>query len=473
MDRQGTGDRGVRQLTPNEVVFVGGESATVHQHTAGLMLLDAADRPGFGFEDFRKHMESRLEQVPHMRWRLHEVPFGLDLPYWVEAEDFDFDNHLRRVAVPSPGDREALGELVAYLYSRHLDRRRPLWEAWFIEGLPDGRFAVLTKIHHSMMDGEGAMKLGEIMCDLEPGGQVHEIDQTIADAQAGQVPSLWHESTTAAVRLAGLPLRVGRELFDGARRIVTHRITGAGEGQSHEPVPVASFNDAIGTQRGYLFGSVPFEDLKRIHSHFGVTINDAILAVISGSLRDYLLARGDLPDTSLRTSIAVSLRTASDDDFSNHVTTAGVTLATSLPDPVDRLRAIAEDCALAKEQAHHGGKGYLEMMGIFPPGLVGLALSMAPPDMVIRAAGFNLIVSNIRGSPLPLYIGGARITAIHPMSIIMPGGGLNVTCMSYAGEVDFGFTIDPPLLPDPWPLVDGLQDALDAYLDLIPDGAAG
>ena len=457
----------MRQLTPSEVVFVGGETATIYQHTAGVILLDARDRPGFDFQSFRTHLEDRLGRVPHFRWRLHEVPFSLDLPYWVEDEDFDFDHHIRRIALPTPGDRRALGELVSYLYSRHLDRARPLWEAWFIEGLGDAQFACFTKLHHSMMDGEGAAKLGEVICDIEPDAPARELDPAIADARAGEVPEWWREALTTTGRLAGLPVRAGVAAVDGVRRAVTHRIATGGRAEQ-EPVPTAVFNRSIGRERGYVFGSVPLADVTAVKRHFGVTVNDVVLALVSGSLRDFLLERGDLPESSLRTSIAVSLRAVDDDDFSNRVTTAGVTLATKLSDPVERLRAIAGETASAKEEAHHGGKGFLELMSILPPALVHLALSVAPAELVPRTAGINLIVSSVRGSPIPLYLAGARVAAIHPMSIIMPGGGLNVTCMSYADEVSFGLTVDPTLFPEPWPLVDGLQDTLASYLALVP-----
>ncbi len=174
-----------RQLTSQETFFIGGETANVYQHTGGLVLLDASERPGFGFDSFREHLETRMADIPHFRWKLHEVPLGLDLPYWVEDENFSFENHIRRIAVPSPGDREALGELVAYLYSKHLDRDRPLWETWFIEGLPNRQFAMLHKLHHCLMDGEGASRLGERLIDLEPDAKSRPVEPEIRDAVAG------------------------------------------------------------------------------------------------------------------------------------------------------------------------------------------------------------------------------------------------------------------------------------------------
>jgi WS/DGAT/MGAT family acyltransferase len=271
---------------------------------------------------------------------------------------------------------------------------------------------------------------------------------------------------TAAGRLATLPFRAGWELADGARRLVSHRL-GADVGpRSDEPVPNAIFNCDVGRERGFVFGAVPLDGVKAVKDRFGVTVNDVVLALVSTSLRRYLLERGNLPAASLRTSIAVSLRTDGDDDFSNHVTTATVTLATSVDDPAERLAAIAADSRRAKDEARHGGKGFLELMSLFPPALVNVALSVTPASIVPRAAGFNLLVSSVRGSPVPLYYDGARIEAMYPMSIIMPGGGLNVTCVSHADDIDVGLTIEPSCFPEPWTLVDGLRNALDEYLAL-------
>jgi diacylglycerol O-acyltransferase len=457
----------LRQLTPQEVMFVGGETSRIYQHTGGLTLLDASDRPGFGFEAFRRHLEERLADIPHFRWKLHEVPLGLDLPYWVEDEHFSFDHHIRHIAVPSPGDREALAELVAYLYSRHVDRSRPLWEVWFIEGLPQGQYGLFTKLHHAMLDGEGAAKLGAAICDFEPDAPPREIDPAIAEARPGPVPQPWRESLNAALQLSRLPLRAGREILDAARHELVRRLPLARSAAATPPAPVAPFNADIGSERGLVFGSVSLADVKAVKSHFGVTVNDVVLALVGGSLREYLLRLDELPDRSLLTSMAVSLRTQDDDEFSNRVTTATVTLATDLADPAERLRTIARESERAKEEARHGGKGFLEVISILPPLLVNAMLSMTPPELVPRVTGFNLLVSSVRGSPMPMYVAGARTTAIYPMSIITPGSAINVTCISYLDDIDFGITIEPKLFPDPWLLADGMREALAAYLKLI------
>jgi len=456
-----------RQLTPQDVMFVGGETSNIYQHTGGLTLLDASERPGFGYDSLRRHLEERLADVPHFRWKLHEVPFRLDLPYWVEDEDFRFDHHIRRIAVPSPGDREALAEVAAYLYSRHMDRSRPLWEVWLLEGLAGGKYALFSKLHHSMLDGEAATRLGAQITDFAPDAPPREIDPAIADARPGPVPEPWRESLTAATRLWGLPLRAGREILDAARHELWRRLPFGRASAEPPSAPVASFNADIGRERGLVFGSVPLAGVKAVKGHFGVTINDVVLALIGTSLRSYLLARDELPEASLRTSIAVSLRAADDRDLANKVTAAGVTLATDFADPMARLRAITEETRRVKEEARGGGKGFLEIVSILPPLLVNAMMSATPPTLVPKVTGFNLLISNVRGSPLPMYVGGARTTAIYPMSIIAPGNGINVTCISYLDRIDFGITFEPKLFPDPWRLADGVGEALEEYLKRI------
>jgi diacylglycerol O-acyltransferase / wax synthase len=464
----------LRQLTPQDVMFVGGETPNVYQHTAGLILLDSSGRPDFGFEAFRRHTQERTALIPHFHWRLHEVPLGLDLPYWVEDENFSYDHHIRRIAVPSPGDREALAELVAYLYCRHLDRGRPLWETWFIEGLADGKYAVLQKMHHCMMDGEGAVKMGEIMWDHEPDAPPPEVDPDIADARPGQAPELWQQSFNAARSLSRLPLLASREIYDALRHNLSQRMSRSGTQAEKPMTPNTSFNDNIGSGRGLVYCSLPLADIKVVKSHFEVTVNDVLLALVGGSLRDYLLAQGDLPDESLRTSIPVSLRTEADDNFSNKVTTTEVTLATDIADPVQRLREIARESGAAKLEAHGGGnKGPMEIVGILPPLLVNALIRITPGDRVAGMMGSNVVVSNVRGSPNPMYIGGARMTNLYPMSIIAPGGGINITCGSYADSIHVGVTIEPELVPDPWLIVDGLQKALQEYLAQVGKSAGG
>lgn len=458
----------LRQLTPRETFFIGGETSRVYQHTGGLILLDAGDRPGFNFRVFRQRLEERLSDVPQFRWKLHEVPLGLDLPYWVEDHQFDFDHHIRRIAVPSPGDSKALGELATYLYSKHLDRKRPLWETWFIEGLPKGQFALVQKLHHCMIDGEGANRLGQLLNDFEPDAAPRPVDEEISQAQAGTRPAFWQQSFNAARRYYGLPGQLSREIYGAVSPRIRKKFSVKRDGESKPPIPLAYFNTDISARRDFVFGSLSLDAIKSVKNHFDVTVNDVVLAIVGSCLRNYLGERGDLPDESLRTSIAVSLRDDNDGEFSNRITATNVTLATAVADPVARLQAIASEGRQAKKEARGGATGFMEIMELLPPLLINAMINFAPPEKTVAMTGANLIVSNVRGSPWPMYMAGARMTAMYPMSIITPGTGINITCISYVDKIDFGIMLEPTLFPDPWPMIDDLEQALNDYLELIP-----
>ena len=457
----------VQQLKKQDVLFVAGETSNVYQHTAGLVVLDTSASPGFNFDTFRDKVTERIRMVPHFQWKLHEVPLGLDLPYWVEDQNFSFDHHIKRIAVPTPGDREALSQVVAHLYSKHLDRRKPLWEIWFIEGLADGKFAILQKLHHCLMDGQGAMKLGEILCDLSPDAEARPVDDAIAGARAGEVPGQLQLSASTALHLARFPGAAYRGIYDFFRPKILSQLGWSKQNKAEKPqVALASFNGEIGCERGFIFGSLPVADIKVVKNAFSVSVNDVILALVGTSMRNYLQAYSVLPDAPLRALMPISLRTEGDDEFSNKVTNTSVTLGTDCDDPVARLQAISAEAEQAKQQGRSGGMGLMEVMQIMPPLLVNAMLNTTSAEQAPQMIGANLVVSSVRGGSEPLYIAGARMETMYPMSIITDGMGINFTCVSYADSVDVGVTIEPDLVPEPWVIIDGLDAALQEYLVL-------
>jgi len=465
-----------RQLSETDVLFIAGENDRVYHHTAGLVMLDTSAKPQFNFEYFRRRTSERMDLIPHFRWKLQEVPLNLDLPYWVEDENFSYDNHFKRIAVPQPGDREALAEVASYIFSRHLDRSRPLWEMWYIEGLEGGRVAILQKLHHCMMDGQGMQKVGELLSDFSPRGKKPKIESAIASDKPGAVPDQRQLSANALRRWLQFPLAASRSAIDILGPQLRDRLKWTENASTAKPdLSMASFNADISGDRGFVFGTVPLTDIKCIKDAFGATVNDVVLALVAGTLRDYLLQRGELPENALRCSIAVSLRTEEDAELSNRVTNTAVTLATDIEDAVDRLRAISAGAAPAKQRARSGGKGIVEVLQILPPVLLSALVNFVSADQGARMMGANLIISNVRGSPRPMYIAGARMECMYPISILTPGMGLNITCVSYCDGVDFGFSLAPELFDQPWDLVDGLFATLDEYLGLIPGkgGKAG
>ena len=457
----------ITQLSREDVMFVAGETNSIYQHVAVLTVLDTSDRPEFDFEHFRSHVAERVALIPHFHWKLHLVPLGLDRPYWVEDENFSFDHHIKHIALPQPGDRETLCEVASHLYARNLDRSRPLWEIWLIEGLEDGRYAYLQKFHHCMMDGEGAFKMIEILCDLEPDPPGEKkVDKSISEARAGKVPSNPERSSKTLQHLARLPGEAARNVYNILRpKLLEQFVWPRKPREERAVVPTTCFNGVISSDRAMAFASLPMAQLKAVKDHFEVSLNDVVLALVSTAVREYLREHGELPEESLRTNIPVSLRSSDDDQLSNRVTTTTVTLATDLADPAARLRAINEESEQAKLKAHSGGIGMIELFQMMPPIMVSTVMETLPEDQAPQILGANLIISNVRGSPVSMYIAGAHMDQMYPMSILTAGMGVNITCVSYRGEMNLGIIVDPNLVPDHHTLATGLDVALQEYLD--------
>ena len=458
----------IKQLSREDVMFVAGETESIYQHVAGLIILDNSDCPEFNFDHFRQHCLERVALIPHLRWKLHSVPMGLDRPYWVEDENFSFDHHIKRIALPSPGDTATLCEVAANLYSSHLDHSKPLWEIWLIEGLQGGKVAYLQKFHHCMMDGEGAFTMIEIMSDFEPHpSTAKQVDKSISEAKAGKIPSYQQRSTRALQHLAKLPREAAKGAYDILRPKILEQFVWPRKPKQQRPeVPTACFNGVISSERAMAATSLSMPDLMKIKKHFKVSLNDVLLAIVSTAIRSYLQQHSELPKVSLRTNIPVSLRTEGDDQLSNKVTTTTVTLATNIASPKKRLEAIHAESEQAKALAHAGGKGVVELFQMMPPILVSAIMETLPAEQAPQILGANMIVSNLRGSPIPLYIAGAKMENLYPMSILTAGMGINFTCMSYMDLMDFGIIVDPDLVPDHESIADALHNALIDYLEL-------
>lgn len=459
------------QLSESANLFVSSESDNFYQHTAGLVILNADESPDFCFEKLKSFIGARLGQIPQFRWKLKEVPLGLDLPYWVEDEKFSIERHIHRIAVPAPGDIEALTELAAYLYTHRLDRAKPLWEIWFIEGLQGKRFALLQKLHHCMMDGQGAQKIGEALCDFAPDSPPRAVPAELAQARTGGAPGDFELYARTMGNLAQLPLRSGRHVWSMLRPDSFRRSGSESPGRPRQKAPPLPCNGAVGTQRGFVCRSLALAGVKRVKDHFAVSINDVVLALITTTMRNYLLQRDALPEQPLRVNMAVSLRKESDAATSNAVTTVNIGLPAECADPLARLRAINDETDAAKRTARSGKSSVFELINSLPPIAVGLINRALTPEMMLSGMNCNFLVSNVKGSTRPMYLAGARIEAMYPISLLVNGVGLNFTCVSYVDKIDFGITCDPELVPDAWAIAEGLDDALREYLQLA--GKAG
>jgi WS/DGAT/MGAT family acyltransferase len=457
-----------KQLNATDTIFIATENVNTYNHTAGLMILDPAGRKSFGFKAFRKRMEQRLGLIPQFTWRMHEVPAGLDLPYWVEDEDFDIGRHVRHIALPAPGDRPALGDVTGLLYSRHLDRRHPLWEIWYIDGLKDGKVAILLKFHHCLMDGQSAVRLLNILSDENPNARQPRADARLPDASAGRAPSTQEMSLRTTLSFlrstgkttGGIATILVPKLFEG----LLSRRRDQGEAPPFHPHPL--LNGDIGNQRGFVFGSLPMADLLRVKEHHGVTFNDVVLALAGGALRRYLKRHKSLPKATLRAGIAISLRSEDDRELSNKVTNAPVTLATDIADPVKRLQKIHSAATRAKASAHGGGKGTMEFVQNLPPLFLTVLAESVGAEQAAHLIGSNIVISTMRGDSKPRYMAGARIDSMYPVSVIAAGIAVNLTCISDGNSLDIGLTVNPDTIRDPWSLMKDVEEELAALKKL-------
>ena len=446
-----------RQLRDSDGVFLSVDSEQAPSCIAGLTVVDPGDDPHFGFDRYLRILRERVGLIDRFKWQLAEVPLGLDHPYWVEAPDFDPADHVQRIAVRAPGDREALAELVGLLHGLPLDRSRPLWECWWIEGLAGGRIATLLKFHHCLMDGESGIGLAEILLDLSP--------EPMATASAPQRDPTLRPPTRLemASRVLANAVRRPERIVAHAGRALRGRMRSALGTRSEPPapaVPKTPWNDRLSGRRAFAFASLPLAPLRDARKHFDVKLNDVLLELVSDAVRRVLREDDRLPADPVVAICPVSLRDAGDEGFDNQISSMPVSMATHLGDPVDRLLAIHRSADAAKARMRDGEFEVLGAMSeCLVPGVLRLATRAAHAFPERLPLPGNLVFSNVRGLPVPLYLAGARVVELYPMSMLQVGTGMNVTAVSHGDQVDFGFLVDRELVPDPWRFSGALREA--------------
>jgi WS/DGAT/MGAT family acyltransferase len=457
----------MQRLTGLDASFLYLETPSSHMHVAGLMILDPSSTDGgVDLDTVKAVYGKRLHLAPPFRRRLAEVPFGLHHPLWIEDPDFDIDHHIRSTALPSPGTKEQLATLVGRLSAIPLDRTRPLWEVWVIEGLDDGNVAVLSKVHHAAIDGASGNEMTVALLDLTPEIAEHEPpEEWVPDRVPSDVELLGY----AASSLARQPIRVAKALGKTAGGALAVRRRNREHPNLEPPpspfaAPRTSFNTAITPLRSFAFTSVSLPTVKAVKNATGATVNDVVLCLCAGALRSYLDAHDEHPDAPLVAMVPVSVRSEDEKDtLGNRVSSTFASLATDIDDPVKRLEVIHECMSEVKEQQKALGADVLGDWAEFAaPALAGRAARLySRTRMADRHRPlFNVTISNIPGPPFPLYSIGARMVANFPVGPIMDGGGLNITVMSYLDQLDFGLQACPDVLPNLWSLADGLAAAL-------------
>lgn len=465
----------MQRLTGIDAGFLYMETPSSAMHVAGLAIVDPADAPeGWrGVDRITEVIRSRLHLAPPFRRRLVSVPLQLHHPVWIEDPDFDLGWHIRHIAVPAPGGPHELAELAAHLNSIQLDRTRPLWELWVIEGLENDHVAFLTKVHHSAIDGASGNQLTVSLYDLSP--EVAEVPPPDEPWQPDRVPTDIELIGYALNSLARTPVRAVKAVRRTAAMALNLRRTNRQPDVSPPPGPFSaprtSINQALSSHRSFAMTTLSLIDVKRVKNAFGSTVNDVVLALCAGALRRYFDDRDERLEGPLVAMVPVSVRSESDKGaMGNQVSSMLASLATDLDDSVARLAAIHEGMSAAKEQHNAIGAETLTDWAEFaPPAVFSQAMRLySRTKMADRHRPFfNVTISNVPGPPLPLYSAGARLVANYPLGPIFDGGGINMTVMSYQNNLDFGLLACPDVVDDVWSIADGLSDALEELLKAV------
>ncbi len=446
------------------------ENPSVHLHVTGVLLLDPTGVDDFSFALVRRHVLERLDRLPALRLRLAEVPLGIDHPEFVRDPDFDLDHHLRAHRLPKRGSMADLGAFVGRFASQQLDRSRPLWEMVHVDGLAGGRTALVMKLHHCLVDGVTGV---EIMADLLDPDPVSAPPAPGPPWEAEALPSSTRVVTDAVLHRLATPLRPARAAVGTASALA--RVAGTSVGRRVRgdqtlarplDAPRTIFNGSLTPRRSVAFGQLSLDEVKAVRHRFGTTVNDVVLAAVTHGVRGYLAARDDLPDRPLVCSVPVSVHRGGA-NTANQVSNMFVHLPVQLADPVERLRAI-----------HEGAVGAKEMQGAVGTHVIADVVELVPPWLFHRAARLwsdarlaerlppvhNIVVSNVPGSPVPLYFAGARLDGVYPFGPLMEGAAVNITVLSNVADMDVGIIACPDLVPRLGELMAGIVKGVDVLL---------
>lgn len=461
----------MQQLDQGDAVFLSLETPSLPAHIGGLAFLKPPKDPkpgfGFSFDRFREFIGERFTGQERFACRVQQVPFGLDRPYWVRMDKFDARDHVMQIAVPAPYSHESLGKMVGRIFERPLDKSRPLWEMTLIEGLPGDSYVLLWKVHHCMMDGASGAGLVEQLFDMTP-------DAVRPPTEIGR-PEIGGSPRNLEVALRAV--RNNLDLPKQQRKYLAQALAGFLPGAGAETAaeeedrperaaavtaPATIFNGYVGPHRGVAWSTISLEDVKNIKNALGVTVNDVLLSLSAGAVRAYLLDRDALPDVSMIASVPSSVRKEGDTSMGNQVSDMSIYWGTEVEDPIERVLAIHEDSRAAKEAARRDDS--LNFMGVMSEALMPGFLSVVMKT-IERAAEraplpANVVVSNVPMTPFPLYCAGAQITKAVPISLLAPTQGLNITIISYCGEMHFGVVHDPDLVEDGWELAERMPKSL-------------
>ncbi len=480
----------MKHLSIIDGAFLHLESAEMPMHVGSLHLFEprAGNRGNF-YEAVKEHVGRRMHLAPVFTRKLALMPFDLANPVWIHDDDIDLDYHIRHLVLPKPGSFAQLEALAARLHSSLLDRSRPLWEFYVIEGLADGRIGFYAKVHHAAVDGQAGVAMGRSIFDLTPEprhvkpprqSQGHRYQLGVAELLAAALQNQFQQ----VIETVKLLPQLAATLWSAAKEAVATRRTEGADAKAvrkaaapssrFKLAPPTPFNTSITNQRAFAAVSLPIDDVKRIGKAFGASINDTVLWLCSTALRGYLKEANELPDASLVAGVPVSLRAEGDTSMNNQVTGTVIDLGTQIADPLQRLKAIMNATTAMKRQM---GTFRAVMPTDFPslgsPWLLSGLASLYGRSRIASWLRFaNVTISNVPGSKVPVYLVGAKMVDYYPLSIVVHGVALNITVQSHVDQLCFGLIACRRAVPDVRELATQMQRALDTLRSLpLPHAA--
>ncbi len=456
------------RLSALDFSFLTNESSFSHMHVGGILIFEG---PPPSYEDLVEHVSSRLHLVPRFRQKLAYPPIPTGRPFWADDPAFNLEYHVRHSALPAPGSEEQLRRMAARIFSQQLDRTKPLWELWLVQGLTRNRFALITKTHHALVDGVSGVDIATVLFDVKPVPEPAEPDRSwIPDPEPSGAQLLAKDAEV----LLRTPVRIARRLERAIEhpQATLHQAGEAAEALGQigwsfaNPAPKVPLNVEIGSHRRYAWVRSDLAQFKRIKDTFGGTVNDVVLAVVAGGLRRWLRHRGvRTQGLELRAQVPVSIR-AEDErgQLGNRIAAVRGPIPVYIEDPVRRLEIVRESMGGIKQSKQALGAEVISRFNDF-----------APPTLLAQSARinfstrlFNLVVTNVPGPQMPLYVLGRELEDCFPVGFLPPNQALFIAIMSYNGGIDFGLLADYDSIDD----VDVIADGIEASIAELAEAAS-
>ena len=455
-----TQGRHLDRLTAVDASFLTNESTSSHMHVGAILIFEG---PPPRYTDLVEHVRGRLHLVPRFRQKLVVPPLEAGRPLWADDVNFNLSYHIRHTALPEPGGEAQLKRLAGRVFSQQLDRSKPLWELWLVQGLERDRFAILTKTHHAMVDGISGVDIGTVLFDLEPVPEPAAVEDEWVPQKSPSTAELVGRGLGDAI---GVPIKAAEKAIEvirhpeSAARKAVEGLEAVSEiiSQFADPAPDVPLNHEIGPHRRYVWARSELATFKRIKDGLGGTVNDVVLAVVTGSVRNWLQSRGVRTEgLELRALVPVSIR-AEDErgNLGNRIALMRGPLPVYIEDPVRRLHTISAEMADLKSSKQALGAEVISRFNDF-----------APPTLLAQASRinfttrlFNLIVTNVPGPQIPLYVLGRELEEVFPVAFLPQNHALAIAIMSYHGKVGFGLLADYDSMEDIELVGDGINESL-------------